>query len=248
MAVYVFDGSFDGLLTVIYHAFKEQSEPTAIYTKADFNGDLFSQVIEVNTDSEKASKVFNGIINKNSREILQRIYYLFLSEVEGSYLVIYRYLKKLGKLGKEYDQNLQDETIRLAHKISQTVSRERHRMLGLARFQCLGEDIYYAKIEPEHDIVELLAPHFAKRLSNQVWCIHDLKREKAVMYNNGEWVTTTFSKDMQIKGHTSSEQLYEQLWQKHFKHIAIKNKINPKLQMQKMPKKYWQHLTEKTTF
>jgi probable DNA metabolism protein len=41
------------------------------------------------------------------------------------------------------------------------------------------------------------------------------------------------------------EEFYQTLWKQYFKSIAIEGRINPRLQMQHMPKKYWKYLIEK---
>lgn len=60
--------------------------------------------------------------------------------------------------------------------MARKVSRESHRMLGLIRFRNLPEDIYYAPIKPDFNILTILAPHFARRLPSQKWVIHDKKK------------------------------------------------------------------------
>jgi probable DNA metabolism protein len=41
------------------------------------------------------------------------------------------------------------------------------------------------------------------------------------------------------------EQLFQKLWKAYFKSLTIKERINPKLQRQHLPKRYWKYLTEK---
>lgn len=43
---------------------------------------------------------------------------------------------------------------------------------------------------------------------------------------------------------SSSEVAYQELWKLFFNTIAIRERTNPKCQMQFMPKKYWQDLIE----
>lgn len=129
-------------------------------------------------------------------------------------------------------------------KLSRKVSGEIHRMLGLLRFKKTAGDIYYASCEPDYNILSLLAPHFARRLADQNWIIHDISRKQAAVFNQKEWVITFFDDDNQIKI-TAEEKNYQKLWKGFFDSIAIKNRKNLKLQRQLMPERYWKHLIEK---
>ena len=41
------------------------------------------------------------------------------------------------------------------------------------------------------------------------------------------------------------EKLFQELWKGYFKSMTIKERINPKLHRQHMPKRFWKYLTEK---
>ena len=45
--------------------------------------------------------------------------------------------------------------------------------------------------------------------------------------------------------YSEDEEYYQKLWQGFFDNIAIKNRNNPGLQRQLMPKRYWKYLIEK---
>ena len=41
------------------------------------------------------------------------------------------------------------------------------------------------------------------------------------------------------------ETLFQQMWKVYFKSMTIKERINPKLHRQNMPRRFWRYLTEK---
>ena len=41
------------------------------------------------------------------------------------------------------------------------------------------------------------------------------------------------------------EKLFQTLWKNYFKSLTIKERINPKLQRQHMPQRFWKYLVEK---
>jgi len=128
-------------------------------------------------------------------------------------------------------------------QISLKVAGERHRLMGLLRFQLLQKNIYYAAIEPDHNIVELLAPHFAARMSDQNWVIHDVRRDLAAIYNQEEWIATRFTLQQRLEL-AQEEDYYRELWKQYHQAISIKSRTNPRLQRQCMPQRYWKHLVE----
>lgn len=244
MLHYIYDGSFEGLLTAIYEAYYRRETPDEILSEDSPQQNFLVEKVHIETDEEKARKVYVSIETKISEIVLKNCFYVFISERSDRGTVIYKYLRLGWKIGKSIDQNLKNDLVLTVHKIRQKVSKEVHWMLGLVRFSQLKSGVYYSQIEPDNDIVGLLAPHFAERLSDEYWIIHDVKRNIGVMYNKKEWII----RDLNILEEISfqdGEEDYQKLWKEYFKTIAIKNKINPRLQKQYMPKRYWKHLIEK---
>jgi probable DNA metabolism protein len=245
MIYYIYDGSFEGLLTSIYDSFYRREYPDKIVSDDNFQPNLLIEAVHIKTDSEKASKVYNSIKNKISSSALENIFYVFLSEVENNEKIIYNYLRLGWKLENKIDLYLSDDRVLTVHKIVRRVKNERHRMLGLIRFRYLDKNTYYAPIEPQYNIIGLVAPHFTKRLSDQNWIIHDVNRKIAAVYDKREWYITDFKLNRELK-YSDEEIFFQDLWKQYFNSIAIKNRINPRLQKRNMPMKYWKYLIEKS--
>ena len=244
MICYIFDGSFEGFLTAIYDAYYNNHKPEEIIPEWQFQPTLLTEPIYIQTDNEKNLKVYNAIKNKISKDALKKVYYAYLSELEGSCTLAYNYIKLGFKLGNKIDLHLHNDVVLNMQNITNKVSFECHRMLGFVRFKCIN-DLYYASIEPDHNILGLIASHFSSRLPNENWIIHDLKRNLAVFYNKNEWVVTEFDNNRAQEFFINEDvELYESLWKEFFKTIAIADRTNPKLQKRFMPVRYWKHLTE----
>ena len=244
MIVYIHDGSFDGLLTSIYEAFYSDIKPEEIVSQEEFIENFLAEKIYIKTDIEKAKSVYHAIEEKISYQSLKKVFYTYLSEIPGIGIMILKYLQLAFKIGKEVDLNLANEDVLNIDKIFRRVGKERHRITGILRFKKIKEDILYAQIEPDHNVVALLAPHFVDRLASENFIIHDTKREIGVFYNKEEWIVKSIEKPdpFLVK---DKEEIYEDLWRVYFDSISIKSKINPKLQKINMPMRYWKHLTEK---
>ncbi|GAB6107870.1 TIGR03915 family putative DNA repair protein [Fusibacter bizertensis] len=245
--VYLYDGTFEGALSAIYQMFhdkgplmEQQLKIRGLYQYA-----LFEQVVETQTDAEKASKVVTSIIDTFGEDAFRRIGYAYLSEDVDFGTKLFRCLKQAYKLGERGMENYSDESIMALYKCYNAVARESHIMLGLIRFAELDKGIYYARFEPTYDLIGLMVPHFKERLGDQLWVIHDTKRRKAAFYNK-ETVHFSDLDPIESLYYSSKEENYQKMWKAYFDHIAIDERKNPKRHQQMMPKKYWNFLTEKT--
>lgn len=244
--VYLFDGSFEGVLTGVYHMFhdKVKLDEAKLVAKGMYQFELFDSVCEIESDAKTAEKVAASIIRTFGEEAFKRIGYAYLSEDEAFGTKLYRCLKRAYRLGGNAFENLADPDISALYKCYNAVARESHRMVGFIRFNELERGIYYAKFEPTYDLLALMVPHFEERLSDQLWVIHDTKRRKAAFYDK---VMVHFSDldPIEALSFSKDEKTYQEMWQAYFDHIAIEARKNPKLHRQMMPKKYWNNLTEK---
>ncbi|WFA08196.1 TIGR03915 family putative DNA repair protein [Tissierella sp. Yu-01] len=243
MIYYVYDGTFDGLLTCIYEAFYRRENPDDIVPIDKLEENFLIQRYFITTDIEKSSKVYKSIEEKISLESLRRVFNAYLSELPKSGINILDYLRLGYKIGKDIDNNLANDVVRVIDKINFKVSREKHLFLGILRFKMLENDILYATLEPEFNIVGLVAPHFANRMSNENWVIHDVKRNVAAFYNKKEWIIRDFVVEDNLLIHEDEEE-YEEMWKAYYKHMAIESRKNLRLKKNYMPMRYWKHLVE----
>lgn len=196
----------------------------------------------IETDTVKSNKVYKAIIKKISEETLIHVYQAFLSESCGIELKLFKYIQLGFKLGSKVNDFLIDETVNEVHKYSRKVGSEAHRFLGLVRFQ-IFKSILYAAIEPTYNIVELIGDHFKARLTNEKWVIHDVNRKIGIVYDNNEWILRDL-KFQKKESREKEELFYQNLWKVFHKSVSIKERSNKRLQMQHMPKKYWNNLIE----
>lgn len=244
--VYLYDGTFEGVLSGIYVMFHQKCPVDAarLMHKDRYQYGIFDEVVLVETQVEEAGKVASSIIETFGQEAFRRIGYAYLSEDEAFGTILFKCLKRAYKLGGMAFENLSDPDILALYKCFNAVARESHRMLGLLRFMELEKGVYYAPFDPTYDLLGLMVPHFTERLNDQVWVIHDIKRRKAAFYNGHE-VHFGELDPLDTMSLSAREHDYQKMWQGYFEHIAIDARKNPKLHSQMMPKKYWKYLVEK---
>lgn len=241
MVRYIYDGSFDGFLSVIYACYYSRI-PECIEPESSYNFNLLYEDIIIETDMVKSDKVYRAILEKISEDALIHVYQAFLSEVQGIELKLFKYIQIGFKIGSKVNDLLTNETVNEVQKYSRRVGFEAHRFLGFVRFQEFN-NILYAAIEPTYNILQLIGNHFKERLTNEKWVIHDVKRKMGIVYENNEWILREL-KFEKLESHEEQELFYQNLWKAFHKSIAIKERTNERVQMQFMPKKYWNNLTE----
>ncbi|AQS07280.1 TIGR03915 family putative DNA repair protein [Clostridium beijerinckii] len=245
MKIYLYDDTFEGLLTSIYDAFYSNgSPPTSIYGKSQTNTPLLlGNIVEISTDINKFKKVKNAIINKINFLSLKKIYFAFLSNYEDKGIIIFNYLKIAFKLGPDVHDFLNIDVIRLVDNITKKVLNECHRFEGFIRFNQIEEKLLYSSIEPDNDILELIGDHFKNRFPREYFIIHDISRQKALIYNTNfyEIIDMDMETYEKLKFHNDE---YTDLWKTYFKATTIEERKNLKLQCRMMPKRYWKHILE----
>lgn len=242
--VYLYDGSFNGFLSVAFICFKRKIVPKKICDEKKYEYSLFEESEYINTNLNNAERVNKGI-KKISEYSLHKIYMAFNSDNNNRENIILDFIINLFRFGDKVNYMRNIDSVLEIEKISRNVSREAHRFKGFVRFEKLENNIFYSKIEPDNNIIEILSNHFKARLKNEIWIIHDIKRNIASFYNRKEYLmldTTNADFNKLIKSQSENE--YEKLWKSFYESVNIKERKNLRCQMNFMPKKYWKNITE----
>lgn len=241
MPNYYYDGSFDGLLTVIFIAYKDRkNNELRIIVKT---GQLLLGLDDINviTNFSKARRVEKAICDKLSQNFLNNIQTCFLSCDKNKDIVIVHTVYKALKQGKEILNSL-DEHAFYVNKLVKQVLNERHRYLGVLRFKEVKDGTMFSTIEPKNNVLPILLSHFINRMKREKFAIYDKKR-KIIAYYDTKKVEIFFVKSLEIEW--SDEEIeYSELWKTFHKSISIKERENKKLQQSNLPKYYWKYLIE----
>lgn len=244
MSILIYDDSFEGLLTSMYDAFYSKHQIDGIYGLSQYNAPLLlGEIKNIETDLNKFEKVRNSIINKIDLLCLQKIYMVYLSNVEDKGMVIFKYLKSAFKYKKNIHAFLHIDIVRQIDEIKKRVSFEAHKFKGFVRFKSIDNNFLYCSIEPDNNILELIGDHFMKRFSNEYWIIHDISRNKAIIYDTNKYEIIELLQD-DCKKLLDHKDEYSSLWKCYFKFTTIEERKNLRLQRQMMPKRYWKHIFE----
>lgn len=247
----VYDGSFNGFLTAIFIGFEQKLSYVDFQRQGQLQSGLFTETETIFTNVEKAQRVWNGVRTK-SHTAIKNIYFAFLSEQHKIEALLYQYIQKI--MGSKYKgaTDFSDDGVLKINQLAHKVGREKHRMEAFVRFQLTKDKIYFANIEPDFDVLPLISKHFRNRYADQSWIIYDVKRTYGLYYDLHK--VEIISLDL-TDIHTNSleqnsvfadaEYQYQDLWNNYFKSTTIKSRINTKLHVQHVPKRYWKYLSEK---
>ncbi len=253
MAIILYDGTFAGFMTTIFECYAQKLEPTNICKEDSFQESLFSEHIQIVTDLEKSQRVWNGLQQKLHPRNRELPVLTFLSEEDGIEMRLYRFIKRVFNSRQRIDTDYADPDVLTLKKIERVVMRESMRILQFVRFQQTIDDIYFAPIEPQFDVLPYTLKHFKNRFADQKWLIYDVKRDYGFFYDLDQVTEMTLNEknfsihDGKLADNITQEDeaTYQSLWKSYFKHINIEERKNLKLQRQHMPHRYWKFLTEK---
>lgn len=240
---YLYDGTLDGFLTIVFNSYSSKSLPQKIFSESDYFPNFLDKTLFIETDFEKSKRVFSGIEKNIGYHALYNTYYAFLSNEKEKEINLLKYLCDGFAIGPKINNRLTISYVYQVMSMKKRAFGECHRLKGLLRFQEIGKNLYYAQIHPDNNILEPLSHHFMNRLPTQNFIIHDKIRNICLLYNGKEYQIID-GVNIKIPDISEEEKKYQELWKLFFKTIAISERKNPRCQMQYMPKKYWKDLIE----
>lgn len=235
---YVYDGSFDGLLSVIYTAVYSKTVPCGIGTENNLQLTFETRYREVSTNPNHAKRVYDAIYKKIGAFGMRRLYYVFLSCNPQKDIIIYKYMMLGFKNGEITNSALSDDTVGEAFRIAQNVSRETEKFRQFTRFSVMSWGVQYGKIAPENNILPILMPFFIKRLKIIPFVLHDVTHDICGVYDTKQWHISS-SEGLKPPEKSTREEEVEKLWKTFFDAISIKERENTRLQKQNMPSRYF---------
>ncbi len=235
----VFDGSFGGLMSLVFDTYKMREDIDAV----DGNGgeDSLLPTLFFSTDAQKARRVKAFMKASVGEEFAFMARAAFLSRREDRFRSIVKTIHLSRSMGKAVLDLLDDSVLRFIACQKET-RREAHRFTGLLRFRQMRDGSMLAVFSPRNDVLTLVLPHFADRFPGERLVLYDESRRLAGLSGQGriEFVRV----ERIAPEETLLEAELQDLWRAFFESLAIRERENPRLQRQHMPKYTWKHLTE----
>jgi probable DNA metabolism protein len=253
-SILLYDGSFDGLLCAIFASYERRLRKFEITKQHLHQPNLLDDPLIVVTDKEKSTRVWEALKRKLSIPRCNEIFKAFLSEVPEMEKLLSDYVRHVFSADSSVEKDLGHPAIIAISRLAKQVHREKHRMEAFVRFQRMKDDVYFATIEPDFNVLLLILFHFKDRYADQSWLIYDRRRKYGIFYESQSGKTSEVTFDFVANGQGEflpeslchEEELpYQRLWKEYFDSVNIASRKNSRLHVKHVPLRYWKYLTEK---
>lgn len=159
----------------------------------------------------------------------------------GRFALLYRVLWRL-----QADRSLllarSDPDVQRLEHLASAVRRDARRMKAFVRFKSIVDDSgierFAAWFEPDHYVVERVAPFFVRRFAGMLWAI--VTPCRSAFWDGGELVYGEGG----AKSDVPAEDALEGAWQTYFSSIFNPARLKVAMMKSEMPVKYWRNLPE----
>lgn len=255
MLAYTFDQTMDGVLSAVFDAYFRKQQPDILLGEGDQLPLFCDEAWQVTTTEEKAARVWSGLEKHLSVEALKLLMVSWQSEDKTLPTPLFHYIYKAFQT-KCIERNFSDPDVLFVTNTARRVMHEQLRMKQFIRFQKAKDGTYLAVVSPDHNVLPLIIDHFKDRFGDQSWLIYDAKRHYGYYYEGQTVIHMTFEDEASVPFNLSNgklnvdmlsdnDLLFQELWRTYFKAICIRERMNPRKQLNDMPRRYWKYMTEK---
>lgn len=244
---YVYDGSTEGLLSAVFLAYANHENPQDIIREGAFQLRLDQSVVYTETNAQHAERVRKGVIRKSNQKAWEIILDASLSDEPQTGTAIYRLIRLImsrpAKQNAYIRNELTDPIVGPVLKLHHAVRNERHFMQELLRFEHFDNDLWFAKCNPNANVVPLLMDWFSVRFNTQQFVIYDEVHNIAGIYDGESWVLAE-TNELDLPAHSGDEAVMQSAWKRFYDAVSIPARYHPELRRQHMPKRFWKNILE----
>lgn len=135
-----------------------------------------------------------------------------------------------------------DPLVHRLERLDKAVRRDIHKMHAFLRFRALsdpnGEERYVAWFEPDHHIVEAVAPFFVERFESMMWTI--LTPKGSLHWDRQRLMTGPPAE----RPDSWTDDRFAEGWQRYYESTFNPARVNPTAMRAEMPRKYWANMPE----
>ena len=238
---YLYDGSFDGLLSCVFESYARHELPEAILAPEEMQTMLFESR-RIRTDYEKSDRVLRGITQKVCPEAAELIRMAHLSCIDGRDRAILLFVRLAMSTGPSVMNRLTDARVNALNKGVLYLEREAHHYMGFVRFTEI-EGVLVSVIQPKNSVLPLLDPHFSDRFNAERFIIYDSTHRAALMRVPPVSRIVPLA-EFRVPVASPRELHLQALWKRFHETIAIEGRVNPALQRSMLPLRHRPFMTE----
>ena len=246
---YLHDGTLEGLLCCIFEAYARKEVPEDIVAERVYQPRLEQSSFFVPSDYDRALRVRRGIEREAGRRAFGAVVRASAHDDERTGIVVYRFVRYVMDRRSGRDKR-RDVLADLANPVvsdlvalERRVSNEEERMRQFVRFSQLENGVWFARCNPNANVIPLVMNHFASRFNIQPFIIYDEAHGIAGVYDGNDW-SLVASDAVDVPSRTAHDAYVERLWQRFYDTLSIDVRYNPELRRHFMPVRLWKNLPE----
>jgi probable DNA metabolism protein len=243
MKIFTIEKNLDGILSALYFSFTEKIMPDLIEEIETYQPRFDGVIINIPTNISVCERVKNALFKYAGDDIVYHLKICLMCKEHTALIHAFNYAHLILKYRKNVADMFGEKAVSDFSYTVQKVLHERHIFTGLLRFRESLQGVLYARFSPDNDIVELLSPHFLKRLGKLPFIIHDVSRNKLVI-SNGVRLKTVRTELPANFTPAEKENAVSNLWRKYFNSVNVKERINSKQQDGYFPRRYRKYCYE----
>ena len=111
MTLFIFDNTFEGLLTSVFEAYSRRTFPDALLAEGEPLPLFYDEAFTVVSDEEKAGRVWRGLQKKLSASALSCLTQCWLAEEPETASLLFRYIRKAIDASRSIETNFADPDV-----------------------------------------------------------------------------------------------------------------------------------------
>lgn len=238
--------------------YRIESSPTAFYSAvfdayADKEAYLTSecvlqasfcdQVRSLPSSPEKALRVKNKLLRVDKESIFEIERLLRHKRTDREQLA-FLYVREIVKAKAPVRGNFSNPVYAEVAYSLQQISYEIDHLKGFLRFTENEQGVLYAPYESDHDLIDLILPHFERRIGDTPFILHDKRRNRLAIWNGYCHTFAILEEDATFVP-SEEEREWQSLWKSYYAHVNIPLRKNERQMRAHMPVRYWKYLPEK---
>lgn len=158
----------------------------------------------------------------------------------GRHALLYRLLWRMAEGERHLLDFAADPDVRRAQQLEKAVTRDAHKAKAFVRFREVpGEpNTFVAWYEPDHFVLDLVAPFFMRRFAGMRWAI--VTPDRSAAWDGVELAMGAGGS----RDDVPDEDAGEALWRRYYASVFNPARLNPKAMRAEMPQRFWKHLPE----
>ena len=245
---YLYDGTLEGLLSAVFLAYERHEDPIDVVREDEYEPRLLQSAIPVETDFDRANRVRRGVERACGRAAFTAIVRASTCEGYDTGAIVYRFVRYAmsrpeGMRSMPILEELANPAVADLLRLVKHAGNESERMRQFVRFSHLENGVWFARVNPNANVVPLIMGYFAARLNDQPFIIYDEAHHLAGVYDGRSWQLVA-GDAVSVPPATEHDRQMQEAWKRFYDALAVDARYNPELRRHFMPVRLWRNLTE----